>query len=83
MYIRDIHVIQPYYVGTKDRKSLAMIIPAQIVKEQNLNTSSILAVKVAGKAEITLNVINTKYKEKEGEESITAGESFQASSQQV
>jgi hypothetical protein len=59
MAIRHTHVVQPYWVGTKDRKSLAIIIPAQIVKEQNLNTSTILAMRVADRAEIMLKVIDT------------------------
>jgi hypothetical protein len=32
-------VIQPYNVG-KDKKSLAIVIPSQIVKKYNLNSSS-------------------------------------------
>jgi len=31
MYNRNVYVIQPYTVGTKDRKSLAIVIPAQVV----------------------------------------------------
>ena len=33
------YVIQPYNVG-KDKKSLAIVIPTQIVKKYNLNSSS-------------------------------------------
>jgi antitoxin component of MazEF toxin-antitoxin module len=82
MVIRLTHVVQPYWVGTKDRKSLAMIIPAQIVKEQNLNTSTILAMRVVDSAEIILKVIDTKYENKEESMVIAAGKSLEHSSQQ-
>jgi hypothetical protein len=82
MNIRDIHIIQPYWVGTKDRKSLAMIIPAQIVKGQNLNTSTILAMRVSNNANIILKVIDTRPKDKEGMVT-AAGDSLDPSGQQM
>lgn len=47
MLQRNVHFVQPYYVGTKDRKSLAVIIPSQIVKDQNIDTSTAFAIRVA------------------------------------
>jgi antitoxin component of MazEF toxin-antitoxin module len=78
---RHIHVVQPYWVGTKDRKSLALIIPAQIAKEQNLNASTVFALKVDN-TKIVLQVINADHEDEETA-MIPAGESFEASSQQV
>lgn len=46
MYYRDVYVVQPYKVGTKDRKSLAIVIPAQVVKEYSLDTSTVFALNV-------------------------------------
>lgn len=48
-----------HWVGTKDRKSLALIIPAHIHKEQNLNASTGFALRVDD-TKIVLQVINTE-----------------------
>jgi heterodisulfide reductase subunit A-like polyferredoxin len=39
------YVSQPYQVGHRDRKSLAFIIPAKIVKKYNIDPSTIFAVR--------------------------------------
>ncbi|PWU78965.1 MAG: hypothetical protein DLM72_19735 [Candidatus Nitrosopolaris wilkensis] len=78
---RHIHIVQPYWVGTKDRKSLALIVPAQVAKEQNLNASTVFALGV-NSTKIVLQVINPEPKDEETE-AIPTGESLQASSQQV
>jgi antitoxin component of MazEF toxin-antitoxin module len=45
-------------VGNKDRKSLAIIIPAQIAKEYSFDTSTIFALKVDNMRRLTLqNVV--------------------------
>jgi hypothetical protein len=81
MNIKEIHVVQHYWAGTKERKSLAMIIPAQIVKGQNLNTSTILTMRVSN-ANIILKVIDTESKDKE--DMVTAaGEGLDPSGQQM
>lgn len=41
LIMKDIYSIQPYEVGTKNHKSLAIIIPTQVKKECHINTSSI------------------------------------------
>jgi antitoxin component of MazEF toxin-antitoxin module len=79
---RHIHVVQPYWVGTKDRKSLALIIPAQIAKEQNLNASTIFALRIDDKKKIILQVVSAKCEEEETMMS-PADKSFQAPDQQV
>lgn len=68
MLSRITHVIQPYWVGTKDRKSLALIIPSRIVKEQNFDTSTVFAMRVTEDADIVLRVIDTRCKVKEEQE---------------
>jgi hypothetical protein len=89
MLSRYTHVIQPYWVGTKDRKSLAFIIPSQIVKEQNFDTSTVFAMRATEDAEIILKVIDTrcKVKEEQKENMMTIADdskSFEASgSQQI
>jgi antitoxin component of MazEF toxin-antitoxin module len=65
---RHIHVIQPYWVGTKDRKSLALIIPSQIAKEQNLDASTIFTLRVDDTKKIILQVVSAKCEEDENHE---------------
>jgi antitoxin component of MazEF toxin-antitoxin module len=64
MLDRNIHVVQPYWVGTKNSKSLALIIPAQIAKEQSLNASTIFALRVDD-TKIILQVVSAKCEEQE------------------
>jgi hypothetical protein len=45
MFTRSVYATQPYLVGSKDRKSLAIIIPARLVKEYDVDTSTIFAVR--------------------------------------
>jgi hypothetical protein len=51
---KNIYVVQPYQVGNKDRKSLAIIIPTQIAKEYSFDTSTIFALKVDNMRRLTL-----------------------------
>lgn len=46
MLNKSIYAIQPYEVGHKDRKSLAIIIPARIAKEYNINSSTIFTIQI-------------------------------------
>jgi antitoxin component of MazEF toxin-antitoxin module len=64
LYNRNVYVVQPYRVGTKDRKSLAIVIPAQVVKEYSFSTSTIFALKVDNMRRLTLqNVGAVAYEE--------------------
>jgi len=45
MFPRNVYATQPYLVGSKGRKSLAIIIPARLVKEYDVDTSTIFAVR--------------------------------------
>ena len=46
MIRKDTYVVQPYEVGTKERKSLAIIIPAEIAREYKINPSAVLILKI-------------------------------------
>ena len=38
--------IQPYQVGSKDGKSLALIIPAKVARQCSVNTSTLFTLRV-------------------------------------
>jgi antitoxin component of MazEF toxin-antitoxin module len=59
MITKSIYAIQPYHVGRKERKSLAVIIPAKIAKEFNVNTSTIFVVRAdKSNKSLTLRMID-------------------------
>jgi hypothetical protein len=43
---RSVYAIQPYEVGSKHGKSLALIIPAKVAKQYNVDTSTVFALRV-------------------------------------
>lgn len=80
MVIKNVYVVQPYEVGNRERKSLAIIIPAKIAREYDVNKSTILALSINEKGErITLQ----KVKVTDQVLMEPADESFEASKQQV
>jgi antitoxin component of MazEF toxin-antitoxin module len=44
--MRALYALQPYHVGSKDRKSLALIIPAKVAKRYNVDTSTVFTLRV-------------------------------------
>ena len=44
-HLKNVYAIQPYYVGSKHGKSLAVVIPAKVVKKYNLDPSTIFSLK--------------------------------------
>ena len=46
--MRKIHVVRPYKVGAKTGKSIAVIIPSEIVKRYEISPSSVIIVKSDG-----------------------------------
>jgi hypothetical protein len=75
MIRKNAYVVQPYHVGTKYRKSLAVIIPAEIAKEYQMNSSTVLILHVNQKARrITLQTINTLEKDMKNNMMIPTGE---------
>jgi hypothetical protein len=60
MIRKDVYVVQPYEVGTKERKSLAIIIPAEIAREYKIDPSAVLILKINQQTNgITLRVLST------------------------
>jgi antitoxin component of MazEF toxin-antitoxin module len=80
--MKSLYVLQPYHVGSKYAKSLALVIPAEVVKEYNLNISTVFALRVEQEAQkITLQIFNNEIHE---QISVTpTGGSLQASDQQA
>lgn len=77
--MKQVYLLQPYHVGSKKAKSIAVVIPAEVVKVYEINTSTILTLRTDVKAKrITLQTI------KEGqEEMIPAEQGRQTSIMQV
>ena len=76
------YIIQPYQVGSKTAKSLALIIPAKVRKEANISTSTVFSLRMDKNTKrITLQTINELIENYEN--NVSAGESLAASSQQV
>ena len=44
--MKAIYALQPYQVGSKDRKSLALIIPAKVAKRYNVDVSTVFTLQV-------------------------------------
>ncbi len=44
-HMKSVYALQPYYVGSKNGKSLALVIPARVAKKYNLDASTIFALK--------------------------------------
>lgn len=60
MIRRNAYVVQPYEVGTKERKSLAIIIPAEVAREYKINPSAVMVLKINQQTNgITLRVLST------------------------
>ena len=80
--MKDVYIVQPYKVGSGTGKSLAIVVPAELVKEYKIDISTILALSPDnGRQKITIETIN-RFSHK-FEKMIPTGESFQASAQQV
>ena len=65
MLSKTVYAVQPYQVGNRKRKSLVVVIPANVTKECKINTSTIFAIHVdSEKRNITLNMLNNTNEEK-------------------
>jgi antitoxin component of MazEF toxin-antitoxin module len=86
MYKKEVYAVQPYKVGSKNANSLAVILPAMVVKEYNVNTSTVFALRADDKTKkIVLQTINKPGTQKTKTKNIVipTGESLAASSQQA
>jgi antitoxin component of MazEF toxin-antitoxin module len=61
--MKSIYVVQPYLVGSKNGKSLALIIPARVAQEYNINPSTVFAVRFNADTK-TIALRQTGYQEK-------------------
>ena len=76
------YLIQPYFVGSKEAKSLALIIPAQVRRETNIDASTIFMLSIDEKTKrITLQRMNEIIEKNEN--IMSADESLSASKQQT
>jgi antitoxin component of MazEF toxin-antitoxin module len=51
LYImKEMYAIQPYMVGSRNAKSLALIIPAEVTKQYEINTSTVFILRIDRKA---------------------------------
>jgi hypothetical protein len=82
MLNKTIYAIQPYQVGQKERRSIAMVIPAGIVKEFHIDKNSILILRPYQDGKLTIETIRGSelFDQKD---MIPVDKSFQASDQQV
>jgi antitoxin component of MazEF toxin-antitoxin module len=44
--MKSSYALQPYYIGSKDGKSLALIIPAKVAKRCNVDASTVFTLQV-------------------------------------
>lgn len=57
--MKQVYVLQPYQVGSKDGKSLALIIPAKVARQCSVNTSTVFTLRVdEGTKRIMLQTLN-------------------------
>jgi hypothetical protein len=77
---KNFYVVQPYKVGTKSGKSLAMIIPAGFAKENHIDVSTIFVIKKL--KDKTGNIVFQRVNY-ENERTISTGKSLEATSQQI
>jgi hypothetical protein len=72
MIRKDVYVVQPYEVGTKERKSLAIIIPAEIAREYKIDPSAVLILKINQQTNvITLHVLSALDDDKKNSSVVT------------
>jgi hypothetical protein len=77
---KNFYVVQPYNVGTRNGKSLAMIIPAGFARDNQIDISTIFIIK---KLEDKTGNIVFQRVNYENERLISAGKSLGAPSQQI
>jgi hypothetical protein len=80
--MKEVYIIQPYLVGSKHAKSLALIIPSQVAKQYNISTETAFALRTKSHArQLTLLMLEEMVQSREN--MTPAGESFEASNQQI
>lgn len=78
--LKSQYAVQPYRVGSKNKRSLVFVIPAKIAKECNIDTSTIFAIQVGDQRKsITLYMVDASRQKELG----PVAASFEANSNQV
>ena len=56
--MKNVYALQPYQVGSKNGKSLVVLIPAEVAKKYNIDTSTIFTLKGDDKSKtVTLQTV--------------------------
>jgi hypothetical protein len=80
--MKSIYAVQPYEVGSKHSKSLALVIPAKVVKECSIDTSTVFALRADEKTKrITLKTVHEAHEYENI--MMPTGENLVASNQQA
>ena len=82
--MKELYVLQPYEVGSRKAKSLALVIPAKVVKECSIGTSTVFALSTNPSTKrIVLQQTTYPIEEKQPDEAvITAGDRLKTARQQ-
>ncbi len=57
--MKALHILQPYHVGSRRGRSLAVIIPAEVVREYCIDTSTVFALRTnANEKKVILQMVN-------------------------
>lgn len=60
--MKSVYALQPYQVGSKHGRSLAIVIPAKVAKMYNIDTSTIFTLRRdEDKGTITLQMVKGSY----------------------
>ena len=78
-FMKSVYVLQPYEVGSKKAKSLALIIPAKVAKKYSIDTSTVFAVQTNP----STNTITLQQTDNPMVKQIPTGEGLRAIDQQV
>jgi antitoxin component of MazEF toxin-antitoxin module len=83
--MKTVYALQPYLVGSKNGKSLAIVIPAKVAKKYNIDTSTIFTLRGDGSTEIvTLQTVQRfKGKENESTDMTSDGQRLVPAGQQI
>jgi hypothetical protein len=79
--MKELYVLQPYEVGSRRAKSLALVIPAKVVKEYKIGTSTVFALSTNSNTKrIVLQQTPYPMEEKKPDQAvIAAGDRLKAS----
>jgi len=81
--MKSTYLVQPYHVGSRKAKSLALVIPAEVAKEYNITDSTVFALRLERSTrKIILYTINGITEAKK-ESTISADKSLECSGQQI